>query len=180
MKKPFKVFLIIFMFVISPITWILFIIARPTEIIPSSNYKIVDYYRGVLCGDSLFLNQVAEAFVETKYNGKLVYNCQNSGGYHTLWDRGKHIQLTDSFPKIRKIIQTEYPDARDSWYSYNYKNGVVFIYLVYSSLYNRKKEKSLLIYSPNFNNYAYFFIFPIDFCIIMQYNAYIKFRRKYG
>ena len=150
--KKYLLLLFVVLFGLLMLYGIFGLIYHSNTIESSSNEGIVDYYRGVLCADSIFLNQVAEAFVETKYNGKLGYNCQNSGGYHTLWDREKHIQLTDSFPKIRKIIQTEYPDARDSWYSYNYKNGFVFIYLVHSSLYNRKKAKALFIYSPNLND----------------------------
>jgi len=131
--------------------FILNLFQKPIE--PSSNNDIIKQYSIFLRTDSLFLNQVASAFLETKYTGSLHYNLQNAGGYHTLWSReGENaIELADSFPKIRQIIKDRFPDARDSWYGYKYNNGVVFISTAYP-LYNNKKLKALLIYCPNLND----------------------------
>lgn len=156
MKKPFKVFLIIFLFVISPITWMIYalIVARPNEIIPSSNDKIIREYRKIGGGlsDSIFLNQVAEAFLATNYEGSLSYSLNNAGGHHKLWDIKLHIEMTDRFPKIREIIENKYPNANDSWYGYKYKNGVVIInYHHLCTAYNSKKKAVFHIYAPDRN-----------------------------
>lgn len=142
-------------FIVIPACLLLFVLLKPhKKISASSNNRIIAYYTEVLIKDSLFLNQVAEAFVQTKYKGKMGYNCENAGGYHTLWGRegDNAIQLTDSFPIIRLIIKNKYPDARKCLYDFNYNNGAIFIYLEHSSLFNQINECVLLLYCPNPTN----------------------------
>ena len=71
-----KYILVLFfgIFFFGPIIW-MFIMVHQNQIKPSSNNRIINYYEGVLCSsDSLFLNQVAKAYIGTKYEGALEYN----------------------------------------------------------------------------------------------------------
>jgi hypothetical protein len=181
-----KYILVLFfgIFYFGPIIW-MFIIVHRNQIKPSSNNRIINYYEGVLCGsDSLFLNQVAKAYIGTKYEGTLEYNCFSPGSRtHTLYDYDSGFDLTDSFPKIREIIKKEYPNARDCWYGFGYNSGVVFIYLAHSSLYNQNETFIWLIYSPNPNNLKPWFseykIYPKDSIPIEPYNWLYKFDKNW-
>lgn len=147
--KLFRLFFII-SFVISSliILFILFFFPK-YEKKTSSNKEIIREYSN-FGGDSLFLNQIAEAFIETNYDGVITYNCHSPGsGLHTLGDYNSSVDLTNRFPKIREIIREKFQNAKDSWYDYEYNNGIVFIDVAYS-LYNHKMKSVLLLYTNNF------------------------------
>jgi len=173
--KKYILVLILGLFFYGSFIWML-IMAHRHKIEPSSNISIVKYYEGVFKdSDSGFLNQVAEAYIETKYEGILKYNCFSPGSStHTLYDYNTGIDLSDSFPKIREFIKKKYPQARDSWYDYSYQNGIVFIYLAHASLYNQKKTIIWLIYAPDSkklkSRFSGYKLYPKDSIPIEPYN----------
>ncbi|MCQ2976300.1 MAG: hypothetical protein MJ211_15980 [Bacteroidales bacterium] len=119
------------------------------EIFPSSNEMIIKRYTAqVRIFDSVFLYQVAEAFVETNYKGWLMYDFHSKSN-HSLGGDGK--TLTNKFPKIREIIKKKFPNARDSYFDIWYYNEVVF-FTIKPSLFNQNENPIVLLYSKDVDN----------------------------
>ncbi|MBR4264529.1 MAG: hypothetical protein IKQ46_00565 [Bacteroidales bacterium] len=151
-SRIFKLILLLFSFILIVFS---LLFGPKHEIKPSSNEEIITAYSNLLnetniFGDSLFLNQIAEAFIETNYEGVIMYNCHFSGGgLHTFGDYNTSVDLTDSFPKIRDVIKTKFPNAKDSYFDYYYNNGIVIIISTYP-YYNHMLEPILLLYTNHF------------------------------
>lgn len=137
-------------------------IVSEKPILRYTNEEIISYMPNILKQDSSFLNQVGNLFLDTNYEGDLFYNFQNSGGRHTLWTDNKNI--TDSFPKIREVIEHKFPDARETRYYIWYIKRVVFIRPRHS-LHNQDEQSVLFLYTNCRDNLVN--IFP-------TYNIYDK------
>lgn len=130
----------------------------------SSNAEIVAKYKKVVHNDSLFLNQLAEAFAEINDTSQsLGYSFTNyDGGTHKLL-RG-HKDLSDTFPKIREIMKDRFPYA-DSYFIVKYRKNIVHICL-YKSLFNQNEDPIVLLYSSDRNqiikNYPSYNIYESD------------------
>jgi len=165
--KLFKTLIIIlvFFFALVHIISLLAVFYQPKieETQPSSNQKIIEVYTEGLKKDSVFLNQVAEAYIETKYRGVILYNCHSRGRLHTLGDINAHVDLTDRYSKIRDVIKGKFPNARDTWYDYYYNDGIFFLHVLTFRLFNQKTERVLLLYTydleklkQRFSNYKFY------------------------
>lgn len=167
-KRWFCAALIVLPFVLFAI--LLFIASSISKIFPSekihisSNDEIVAKYKKVVHNDSLFLNQLAEAFAEINDTSQsLGYSFTNyDGGTHKLL-RG-HKDLSDTFPKIREIMKDRFPYA-DSYFIVKYRKNIVHICL-YKSLFNQNEEPIVLLYSSDRNqiikNYPSYNIYESD------------------
>lgn|GEM_PF-4139980 len=167
-KRWFCAALIVLPFVLFAI--LLFIASSISIIFPSekihisSNDEIVAKYKKVVHNDSLFFNQLAEAFAEINdTNHTLKYSFTNyDGGTHKLL-RG-HKDLSDTFPKIRAIMKDRFPYA-DSYFSIWYREKIVHFFL-HHSLYNQNEDPIVLLYSSDRNqiikNYPSYIIYNSD------------------
>lgn len=167
-KRWFCAALIVLPFVLFAI--LLFIASSISKIFPSekihisSNDEIVAKYKKVVHNDSLFLNQLAEAFAEINDTSQsLGYSFTNyDGGTHKLL-RG-HKDLSDTFPKIREIMKDRFPYA-DSYFIVKYRKNIVHICL-YKSLFNQNEDPIVLLYSSDRNqiikNYPSYNIYESD------------------
>lgn len=167
-KRWFCAALIVLPFVLFAI--LLFIASSISIIFPSekihisSNDEIVAKYKKVVHNDSLFFNQLAEAFAEINDTSQsLGYSFTNyDGGTHKLL-RG-HKDLSDTFPKIREIMKDRFPYA-DSYFIVKYRKNIVHICL-YKSLFNQNEDPIVLLYSSDRNqiikNYPSYNIYESD------------------
>ncbi|MBQ3689100.1 MAG: hypothetical protein II937_04450 [Bacteroidales bacterium] len=162
--KLFKIIIKIYaiIFVLVQFFLLYYIFFKPSrEPQPSSNKRIIEAYSEGVRKDSLFLNQVAEAFIETNYKGVIKYCCFTSGRRHTLSSFDS--DLTDIYPKIREVIKKKFPDARDTRYEYIYNDGILFLDVLSFCLYNYKMELVILLYTDDleklkqrFSNYKFY------------------------
>ena len=157
------IIILVSIFTLANIISLLAVIFQPEieEPQPSSNQKIIEVYSKRLKIDSLFLNQVAEAFFETNYEGVMKYCCFTSGRRHTLSSFDS--DLTGIYPKIREVIKKKFPDARDTRYEYIYNDGILFLDVLSFCLYNYKMELVILLYTDDleklkqrFSNYKFY------------------------
>lgn len=164
----------LFLVVVFIIWWLSFILYGPKhnykEIIPSTNEEIIGRCPKYYYQDSFFLNQLAEAFIETNHmGGTLGYNLHGRNPHHlgeTVfknptykllrcqgWSEKDFLEgndLTKIYPKIREIMIKEYPDANYCFYGINYANHVVFIRSSYMQ--NKNRHEIFFIYSNDIIN----------------------------
>ncbi|MBO7598067.1 MAG: hypothetical protein J6T70_13585 [Bacteroidales bacterium] len=111
---------------------------------PPTNFQVAKQLIAIWKTDSVFLNQVAEAFIETKYDNPLVY-CYLGSYPNTLYDLKLHKPLKGSFPKISNLIKKEYPNIRDIKYLIWYTDNMVFFREAQTSR-NVGNNKNALVY----------------------------------